>query len=231
MQCSKAMLLAALLAVAPAMAQAGDPAPEPAVAYAVGKATVSQPATALVLGITRVFEGDTFEMLWPAARMFRSDLIAALSEHAEQATLRLTTDVELLDPPTIVARGGIVVNFGPMLSQPEGELTLATLMDNLRVICAELQITPGEIRYEGPDHTRLQQDAIRLATENAFPSADAVARALRADIFTVDQVRVLQTEFFSGPVLNQSGTSEALNGRQVNCTATVEVTYVLADRP
>jgi len=223
-----ALLLVCLSGMARAQSASEIP-PSPALAHAVGTASVTQPANLMLIAVERVFEGDSFSALLPQSVGFRADLLAGLKELGDQASLRLVVNLEQSTPPRVVATGAVAINFGPLLGQTDGELALAKAIDEVTALCAQLGATTGGITFELADDTSIRQEAIRQATENAFLPADSVARALRADLFTVDEVRVKSLVVRSG-----SGTPTASNpvpsGRDVTCEAEVEVTYLLADR-
>lgn len=222
-------LVVALLLCGLAGAQ---PAPEPtppALAHATGRASVSQPASLMSIAVERTFEGETFAVIWPQALTFRSDLIAALNELGGHASLRMTIAIESTVPARLMARGHVLLNFGPILGQADGEAALAKALDEAVAVCVAVAGTPGEVSYELTDEAALRQQAIRAATEDAFLPAEAIAQALRSDLYNVDQVRIKSVEISSGAP--KGSRSESANAREVTCTAEVEVTYVLADRP
>ncbi len=225
---ASSLLFASLTGVALAQSAPEVPA-SPALAHAVGTAIVTQPANLMLIAVERVFEGDSFSVLLPQSVGFRADLLAGLKELGDQASLRLVVNLEQSTPPRIVATGSIAINFGPLLGQTDGELALAKAVDEVSALCNQLGATTGAITYELADDTSIRQEAVRQATENAFLPADSVARALRADLFTVDEVRVKSLVVRSGSGA-PSATNPVPSGRDVTCEAEVEVTYLLADR-
>lgn len=227
---SLVLLLAALLAESVAGQPPVQATPAPALAHATGKATVTQPANLILIAFERVFEGKDFAALWPESQEFRTNLLAGLKELGDQASLRIVTDIAQTQPPRLLAHGAIVINFGPLLSQPDGEYALAGALDGVSALCVRLGATTGAVTYELADTASIQQEAVRQATENAYLPADAVARALRADLYTVDEVRVTSLEITSGTA-ELSATNPTPSGREVSCSAIVDVSYLLADRP
>jgi hypothetical protein len=204
--------------------------PTPALAHATGHAVVTQPANLMLLAFERVFEGEDFASLWPGTTQFRTDMLEGLKDLGDQASLRLVSVVEQSSPPRLVSRGAVAVNFGPLLGQTDGEHALARALDGISALCTRLGATPGAITYELVDETGIRQEAVRLATENAFLPAESVARALRADLFTVDEVTVKSLKIH-GAVVAPTASNPTPTGREVACEAEVEVTYLLADRP
>jgi uncharacterized protein YggE len=228
---SSSLLLCALVGSFAAFGQDVAPvAPDPALAQAIGTGTASQPANLMVLGFERVFEGTTFAEISPQAEQFRANLLSALQADGSQATLRLDIRIEETNPPKMVARGGIVVNFASLLIQPDIEAAVANALDRNSALLLGFQATPGAVTYEVADDAVLRQDAIAKATENAYLPAEAIARALRSDVYTVDQVRVITVAITSGPP-PLTAENQTPTGREVTCTAEVEVTYLLTDRP
>lgn len=205
-----------------------QPAPEPpALAQAIGRATVTQPATTLALAVERVFEGESFAAIWPEAAAFRAGLASELAKLSSQPVMRVTISVEQTSPARIAARGAVLINLGPFSGLPDADVVIAGAMDEVIAICRDAQATTGGVSYELADDAALRQEAIRKATEEAFLPADAIAVALRSELFNVDQVRVKSIEVGSGP--GSAAPSNSAGAREVYCTAEVEVTYLLAD--
>lgn len=221
----RALLPLWLLAATAAVAQ---PEPEPpALAHAIGRATVTQPAATLALAVERVFEGDSFAAIWPEAAAFRASLASELAKLNSQPDMRVTISVEQTRPARIAARGAVLINLGPFSGLPDADVLIAEAMDEVIAICRNAQATTGAVSYELADDAALRQKAIRKATEEAFLPADAIAAALRSELFNVDQVRVKSIEVGSGP--GPAAPSNSAAAREVYCTAEVEVTYLLAD--
>ncbi|MFM1918497.1 MAG: hypothetical protein RLZZ303_131 [Candidatus Hydrogenedentota bacterium] len=221
----RALIALCLLTATAAWAQ---PEPEPpALAQSIGRATVTQPAATLAIAVERVFEGESFAALWPEAAAFRSGLASELAKLSSQPNLRLTVSVEQTGPARIAARGAVLINLGPFSGLPEADVIIATAMDEVIALCRDAQAKTGGVSYELGDDAGLRQEAIRKATEEAFLPADAIAAALRSELFNVDQVRVKSIEVGSGP--GPDAPSNSATAREVYCTAEVEVTYLLSD--
>ncbi|MCK5862635.1 MAG: hypothetical protein KAH38_09125, partial [Candidatus Hydrogenedentes bacterium] len=65
-------------------------------------------------------------------------------------------------------------------------------------------------------------EAVAHATENAYPPAEAVAMAVKTNIYAVDRVEVLSIEWVQRP---EGQTTEV---PQIACLAKVQVTYALS---
>ena len=82
---------------------------------------------------------------------------------------------------------------------------------------------------EGPflgveERAPVEQAAIAMATENAYPHAEAVASVMTADIAAVEKVTVVDVAWNRDPATRTTQPDI----RHVTCTAKVKVSYLCA---
>lgn len=113
--------------------------------------------------------------------------------------------------------------MGSFLSPESGPGQFARLCDKMALISEGLGCAIEGPLLEAANRESVMQAAVTAATENAFPTADAIAGTLRGSIYAVDTVRVKEIIWNDAPEIR----SVEPNMQQVSCTARVEVTYSL----
>ena len=85
-----------------------------------------------------------------------------------------------------------------------------------------MKCTLSDPEFIAGDPESVMADAVARATENAYPPAEAVALAVKTNIYAVDKVEVLSVDWDQKP---EDQSSEV---PQIACKAQVQVTYALA---
>ena len=170
--------------------------------------------------------GETFEEAMAKAVPFESKLREALSDR-DLAFVQLE-----MAGPSIADVGVPAVNVAARLrfsavgmgEQEGGPKAMAELCDTIAALAREL-----ECRARGPlpgvlDKASVEAAAVEQAMENAYPHADAAAKAIRAQIVAVDSVQIQGVEWNA---VKGDGVGGTLSGA-IACTARVKVTYVFS---
>jgi Protein of unknown function (DUF541) len=170
--------------------------------------------------------GATFEEAMAKAVPFESKLREALSER-ELAFIQLETAGPAIPDvcePVVTVSARLRFSAVGLGDAEEGAKALAALCDKIAALSRALDCQP-----KGPfpgvlDKTSVEAAVVEQAMENAYPHAEAAAKAIRAQIVAVDSVQIqdvgwdtVKGDWFSGVF---AGT--------VACTARVKVTYVFS---
>lgn len=133
-------------------------------------------------------------------------------------------------PPLITAmaqnqtQASFVVRFSMALfnTAKTGPKQFGALCDKLMQLADTMRCTLSHPHFIAANEDAVIATAIARATENAYPSAEAVAGAVKSNIYAVDSVVILDVEWDQQP-LGQSAEVP-----QLACRARVQVTYTLA---
>jgi len=116
----------------------------------------------------------------------------------------------------------------PFKSVDDGPKQFAKLCDDVLELAAAV---PGAV-VEGPvlgvENTKtIEQAAVTLATEKAYPAAEAIATAMKTQIVGIQSASVISLTW------NQDLTSKAAQPdiRRLNCTAKVRIWYLYPTPP
>ena len=103
-----------------------------------------------------------------------------------------------------------------------GPLQFAALCDKLSALAGTMSCTLAPLEFVASDTEIVMAEAVARATENAYPPAEAVALAVKTNIYAVDRVDVVSIEW------EQQPEDQATEVPQMACHAKVQVTYALA---
>ncbi len=133
-------------------------------------------------------------------------------------------------PPIIVSlaqrqvKASFTVRFSmAIFNTPKtGTVQFAALCDKLAALADTLQCTLAHPAFYASDPESVVERAVARATENAYPAADAIATAVKTNIYAVDRVDIIEISWDQEP---EGQTAET---PQISCRAVVQVTYALA---
>ena len=103
-----------------------------------------------------------------------------------------------------------------------GTVQFAALCDKMIAFAETMNSTLAFPELVANDPESIMTEAVAHATENAYPPAEAVAMAVKTNIYAVDRVEVLSIEWVQRP---EGQTTEV---PQIACLAKVQVTYALS---
>lgn len=103
-----------------------------------------------------------------------------------------------------------------------GPIQFAGLWKKLADLAKTMKCTLSTPEFSAADPESIMAEALSRATENAYPPAEAIALAVKTNIYAVDKVEVLSIEWEQKP---ENQTAEV---PQIACKAKVQVTYSLA---
>jgi len=217
------LLLAGL--TAPSFAQEDAPA----VATCVSSGVAESPAAVAEFTIRYAHEAGSAVETVAGAAQFEENLRQTLA-------LKEFKGIELRGEPPLLTRYAppraetVVIlraNLNALAGDTGAQMGFALLLDELGRVSEALNCQVSLPRYRADDESELIARAVRAAAESAFAPADAAAAALRARIFTVDQIDVLG-HGFERPEEPVPGWRDP-GSRAVLCWARVKVTYLLMD--
>ncbi len=142
--------------------------------------------------------------LQPTEILASPPLIKSVEEHQVQSRIQVRFSMAVFNTP----------KTGPQ--------QFAALCDKMNEMAKTLGCTMSMPKFTAGDPETVMGEAVARATENAYPPAEAVAIAVKTNIYAVDKVEVLSIEWEQNP---ENQTTEVL---QIACKATVQVTYALA---
>jgi len=223
----KAAWCAVLLGLAAGQAAAQDDAS--AVATCVSAGVAEAPAAFAEFTIRYAHEAATAVDTVAGAAQFEENLRQTLA-------LKELKGIELRGEPPLLTRYAppraetvvtLRANLNALAGDSGAQLGFALLLDELGRISEALNCQVSLPHYRADDEAELIARAVRAAAEGAFAPADAAAASLRARIFTVDQIDVLD-HGFDRPEEPIPGWRDP-GARAVLCWARVKVTYLLMD--
>ncbi len=103
-----------------------------------------------------------------------------------------------------------------------GPKNFAALCDKLNDLAKTMKCTLAPPVFYAANPDDVMAMAVARATENAYPAAEAVADAVKTNIYAVDRVEVIEVEW------DQQPKGQRGDVPQIACHAKVEVTYALA---
>jgi len=103
-----------------------------------------------------------------------------------------------------------------------GPLQFAALWEKLAALATTMKCALSDPEFIAGDPESVMADAVARATENAYPPAEAIAVAVKTNIYAVDKVEVLAIEW------DQKPENQTADVPQIACKAKVQVTYALA---
>lgn len=195
----------------------------------VSAAAAEGPAATAEFTIRYAYEAETAVDTLAGAATFDENLRTSLALK-ELKGLEIRVDPPLLSrytPPRAEVNAVVRANLNALTGDSGPQMGFAMLIDELARISETLKCTVSLPHFLPGDEAGLISQAVRAATESAFAPADAAAAALRARVYTVDQIDVLG-HGFDRPEEPVAGWHEP-GPRTVSCWARVKVTYILAD--
>lgn len=219
------ILCAALLAVS---APAQDLPPMTKVEN-TGEATVYEAPAHVEFYFHLTVKEENLEKAMATALQFEENLHSRLD--AEE--LR-TSDLEVSMPMVTDLKEKIMVTTArlrfPMtsyISPDTGPGQFARLCDRLTALSVQMNCLIAGPEFLPADRDRMIASAVTAATENAYPSADAAAAALKNAIYAVDHVVIDNIQWNATPDSKLPEPTTA----HISCTAWVRVIYALSGQP
>ena len=196
----------------------------PPLVDSMGEATVYDAPTHVEFQLHRTAMGATLEAAMAVAETFGDALreqMVACDLHPTELAVRAPS-IPDLTLKAVVVSARLRFGMASYLLPEKGMVQFALLCDTIGRVAGALGCTvTGPILGTAEKET-LMYSAVTLATENAYPPADAAASALKSGIYSVDSVQVIEV------LWNRPGELEAApNIRQISCTARVKVSYAL----
>ncbi|HNR30197.1 MAG TPA: SIMPL domain-containing protein [Candidatus Hydrogenedentes bacterium] len=194
-------------------------------------------------GKATVFAAPTFAEFWMHSVVEKDTIIESMNEtitfetrlrEALAARSLAPNDIEFraaavpdVNHPEVTAAARLRFHMSNFASVETGPQQFAALCDKL----ADLAEASGFL-IEGPFFTMQNPDtlirsAVAKATEQAYPTAEAVAAALKTGIYAVSAVNVVEVSWDQAEEVR--GIQPTL--RQVSCTVRVRVVYEVASAP
>jgi len=225
----RAVLLFALLG-APLAALAQQPQQEtvPAIVTSIATGVAEGPAAYAEFTLVHRFEDSTAIEALAGARQFGPNVRKSLDlkEFPGVAVDFGQPVIIRYEPPAAEVSAIVRANLNALASDEGAEHSFGRLIDELRRLSEVLDCGVSLPRYLSANEDELIRQAIQDATEKAYTPGDAAAAALRAQVYTVDQVDILGFGFDAPP---ESLTEwEPVSPGKARCWAKVRVTY-LAD--
>jgi hypothetical protein len=195
----------------------------------LGEATVYAQPAHVEFFLTKSFTDENIEKGFAAAKKFGEDLQARLGVQ------EIHTGEQEISSPTVADLKSKQVTIGVRLRFPmasfapsdTGPELFARLCDKIQALADNFSATLTGPSFEPNDRDEMINSASVSATENAFPSGDAIAGALRSSILMVHKVTVREIVWNAPPNAKLPGP----NLHQCSCTARVAVSYTVAPQP
>jgi uncharacterized protein YggE len=194
-----------------------------------GVGTVYAVPTHVHFWVHRELEGEKVEEAAARAEALVSELRVAIeATELPRAVLEASAPaVTELSKRRVLS--SVSVRF-PLQQYTEAEKaarTFGALCDTMLEVARTVEGTLSGPVLEAEDRDTLVNQAVLLATENAYPAAAAAAEALKSGFYSVDSVRI------DAITWNETPGSEALepNLRRVSCTASLRVVYAVTPKP
>lgn len=217
------IVFAGMLAAAGALSATGVPIEQPVILN-TGEAVVFVLPGQVEFKFVRHFSADTLQA---AIEQYNAYVEAAPQaiRGSELQPLEIKTA-----PPLITSlayhqvQASVTVRFSMAVfnTAKTGPTQFAALCDKMNALAETMKSTLASPLLLANDPDMFMSAAVARATENAYPSAEAVAAAVKTTIYAVDKVEVLETEWVQQPEDQQTEVPH------LGCRAKVRVTYALA---
>ncbi len=190
----------------------------------VGEATVLTLPGQVEFRFVRHFTADTLEDSVEQCDTFLRAATQAIRGAELQPTEIRTMPPLIISMPQRQTQASFSVRFSmAVFNTPRtGPKQFGALYDKLAQLAETMKCTLSAPRLIAADEEAVMAAAITRATENAYPSAEAVALAVKSSIYAVDTVEILAVEWQQVPEKQTAETP------QIACRAQVRVTYALA---
>ncbi|MCK5642983.1 MAG: SIMPL domain-containing protein [Gammaproteobacteria bacterium] len=173
-------------------------------------------------------KAESLEQALADAEQFGAELQAQFNTHKLRpiATEVSAPAVTSLSEKTAAASAQVTFPLLAFAKSGTGARAFGTLCDTLSNIAKKLNVTLNGPFPETAQKDEIIRQAIALATENAYPPAEAAAEALDSIFYAVDTVQIVKIHW------NRTPDSEAAepNLRRITCTAEIRVVYALTPR-
>ncbi|HDP35373.1 MAG TPA: hypothetical protein ENN29_09720 [Candidatus Hydrogenedentes bacterium] len=210
-------------AIATIIATTASAADQPVILN-VGEASVFVNPGVVEFTFIRHFSGDTLQSAIEQFDAFIQAAPTAVRGSELQPTEILTAPPIITSMEQRQVKASFRVRFSMAVfnTAKTGPAQFAALCDKLAALADTMKCTLAPFELFAPDPDSVIAAAVTRATENAYPPAEAVATAVKTNIYAVDRVEVLEVEWEQRPA---GQTAEV---PQLACKAKVQVTYALA---
>ena len=220
----KSIVLVNALALILAATVPAQETPSPLITN-TGRATIYVPTTSADFLLSLQTSGETFQSALEQLGTFRETLRAALADRELKPT-----DINYSPPlikdvscKQIGLTARIIFPVAVWAAQEDSARAFARICDEMAALGAQLGVVVTGPFYETDDEETVTGSAVTAAVEQAYASAATAAATLHSSVYAVDTIEILSTEWNK----NAEGEERLPNFREVSCTATVKVTYLL----
>ncbi len=158
---------------------------------------------------------------------FREAVEAAMSDRSPKP---LTVEASSMNVPSaagLVATLTVRVRFPIIQNAAEDERirAFATLCDALRATSATLNCAISGPVFGVSEAEQTEQQAVSRATENALYKADAIAALLQSQVYAVESVEIVETQWLTKAEDSQEHPPSV---SRLSCRGRVRVVYLIA---
>ncbi len=195
----------------------------------IGEATVYEPPAHVEFFFHLTVQDESFEKAMATAIKFEENLRARLeAEEIHTSDLEVSMPaISDLKEKKMVTTARLRFPMASYVSPDTGPGQFARLCDRLSTLAGQMNCLLAGPDFLPADKERMIAAAVTAATENAYPSAEATAVALKNAIFAVDRVKIEDVRWNATPYTKLPEPTAA----HISCTARVIVTYALATQP
>lgn len=205
-------------------AAAGALATEQPVIVNTGEALVMIAPGTVEFKFVRHFSGETLQDAIEQYNAFIEAAPKAIRGSEMQPTEIMTSPPVLRSLEQRQVESHVRVRFSMAVfnTAKTGPLQFAALCEKLAALAETMKCSLAAPEFLAGDPESVLAEAVARATENAYPPAEAIAVAVKTNIYAVDKVEVIAIEWEQKP---ENQTAEI---SQIACKAKVQVTYALS---
>ncbi len=192
-----------------------------------GTSSVKTQPTTVRFHISKEFMEDTLENALLYANALEEDLRKAMVDFSVQpvsVTINTPRIVSIQDAQVSIYHT-LDFNLVGLTLPDEAGHPFGRLCDALLAMSTSLDTTLSDPEFQSNKKNEVEMQAIKEATENAYPTATAIAESLGSVIFAVDTVVLKSTRWH----VNEINQILLADLNEMTCTARVEVTYALSN--